>query len=109
MIDPSAFEHRYRDLEASLGDLNMGEAIRTLAELPIGDEGWDRVISAELLRVVQLHATHYSAYESEIKTIRIGRNPVSVSTDRDLMMAQIGFVQGATFVVAALRERGRLT
>lgn len=107
-LDIDAFEQTYRELESSLAELNVGEAIRQLAELPREDARWDNVVNHELLRVVQLHATHYHAAQGPVQTIRIGRNPLSISTDRDLMMATIGFMQGATFIAAALREQGRL-
>lgn len=103
-LDPNVFERTFRELEKSLGDLQVGEAIRRLAELQ--DARWDNIVNAELLRVVQLHAAHYSHHQGPVQTIRIGRNPVSVSTDRDLMMAAIGFMQGATFIVAARQAKG---
>lgn len=105
-MDINAFENRYRELEAELGQFNVGEAIRHLAGLDNGR--WDNVIQAEVRRVVQLHAAHYAQFQ-EGNTIVIGRNPLRISDSRDELMATIGFVQGATFVVAALTEQGRLS
>jgi hypothetical protein len=104
--DISSFEERYRQLEAELGDGSVGAAIRRLAGLG-DDEKWDNVVAHELRRVVQLHADHYSQFQKG-ETIVIGRNPLRISDARDELMATIGFVQGATFVVAALQEQGKL-
>jgi hypothetical protein len=106
--DINSFEERYRQLEAELGEGSVGEAVRRLAGLE-GDEKWDNVVAYEVRRVVQLHADHYSQFEKDQPaTVVIGRNPLRISDQRDELMATIGFVQGATFVVAALQEQGKL-
>jgi hypothetical protein len=108
MIDDiEAFEQSYRALENSLGDYNVGQAIRLLSGIDPADDRWDTVIEHEVRRVVQLHAAHYTQFQKG-NTIVIGRNPVAISDSRDELMATIGFVQGATFVIAALHEQGRL-
>jgi hypothetical protein len=62
-----------------------------------------------VLRAVQLHAEHYAdALKGKPTTIVVGRNPLTISDDRDRGMATIGFLLGATFVVAALEEQGHL-
>lgn len=106
-FDVAAFEERYRQLEVELGAFNVGQAVRVLAGLPLGAEGWDNVLQAEIRRCVDLYKLHYRGAEGPT-TIRVGRNPLSVTTSHDELMATIGFVQGATFVVAALQEQGRL-
>ena len=106
-IDIEAFEERYRQLEAELGKFNLGQSVRLLAGLGVDDERWDRVIEHEVRRVVQLHADHYAQFQKG-QTIVIGRNPLRISDQRDELMATIGFMQGATFLFAALQEQGRL-
>lgn len=105
--DIEAFEQRYRALENELGNFNVGQAIRFLCGLQPGDERWDNVISHEVRRVVQLHAQHYSQFQKG-NTIVVGRNPLAISDSRDELMATIGFVQGATFVLAALQTQDRV-
>jgi hypothetical protein len=107
MTDVDEIERRYKQLESELGNFNLGQAIRFLAGLQAGDERWDAVIQHEVRRVVQLHAEHYAAFQKG-NTVIIGRNPLRISDSRDELMATIGFMQGATFVVAALQAQGRL-
>jgi hypothetical protein len=107
MIDIEAFEKLYRQLESELGNFSVGQAIRFLSDMQPGDERWDGVIAHEVRRVVQLHASHYAQFQ-EGNTIVIGRNPLAISDSRDELMATIGFMQGATFVRAALQAQGKL-
>lgn len=107
MIDIDAFEKLYRQLEAELGQFNVGQAIRFLSDTQTADKGLDNVIAHEVRRVVQLHSSHYARFQKG-NTIVIGRNPLAISDSRDELMATIGFVQGATFVRAALQAQGKL-
>jgi hypothetical protein len=64
MIDDiEAFEQSYRALENSLGDYNVGQAIRLLSGIDPADDRWDTVIEHEVRRVVQLHAAHYTQFQ----------------------------------------------
>lgn len=106
-MDLDAFEKRYRQLENRLGEFSVGEAVRMLAELPLDDTGWDNVITSEVRRCVDLYKLHYKDVEAP-PTVTVSRRPLQISHSHDELMATIGFVQGATFVVAALREQGLL-
>lgn len=102
-IDVGAFERRYTQLQKDLGGYNVGEAVRLLAQLPVTDERWDHVFNAEFERCLKLYEEHYAEYDRPV-TIAIGGGKIWSS--RELAMVTIGFVQGATFVVASLREQG---
>jgi hypothetical protein len=104
-LDLQAFESRYRELEAKAGAFTVGEAIRWLAGLPMEQVGWDNVITNEVRRCVALYERHYKNHEGPA-VITVGRRPLQISHSHDELNATIGFVQGVTFAVALLEQRG---
>jgi hypothetical protein len=104
-LDLAAFEQRYRQLEADAGAFNVGEAVRWLLGLPVDEEGWDNVLTSEIRRCVDLYERHYKNFEGPT-VISIGRRPLQISTSHDELTATIGFVQGVTFAIALLEQRG---
>ena len=107
MTDIEAFENRYRQLEQQAGQFTVGEAIRWLLGLPIEQTGWDNVVHSEVQRCVSLYERHYKNFEGPT-VITVGRRPLQVSHSHDELNATIGFVQGVTFAVAMLEQRGLL-
>lgn len=102
-MNPSALEERYAALQAELGAFNLGESIRLLAQIPVTDESWDAVFDVEIDRCLKLYAEHYAEFDKPV-TIAVGGGQIKSS--REKMIAAIGFLQGATFLLAALQEQG---
>lgn len=103
-IDPQAFEARYQRLQEEMDGYNVGEAIRILAQLPVTDERWDNVLAVEIDRCLALFQEHYAEYTNPV-VIALSKGG-QIQSSREQMIAAIGFLQGATFVVAALQEQG---